>query len=144
MYLKGRTMKTARKINLLSLLVVCCLVVFGCRKKEEPGGGTSTNTGADQSQAISKAKTDAEKMDVEQLRAAALKCKAAAEAKTAEVEGLAQKLIGAMGADDADKRKKLNAQMEELRKSEEALYRQLEVYVNKLKDKGGDVSGLEL
>jgi len=136
-------MKTARKATLLSLLVVCCLVVFGCGKKEEAGGDTSTNTGTDQSQAISKAKTDAEKMDVEQLRAAALECTTAAEAKAAEIGKVAQNLIKALGTDDADKRKELNAQMQKLRKSEEALYEQLKIYVDKLKEKGGDLSGLE-
>ena len=136
-------MKTARKINLLSLLVVCCLVVFGCSKKEEPEGGTSTNTGTGQSQAISEAKAEVEKMDAEQLRAAALECKAAAEAKTAETGKLAQDLIKTLATDNADNRKELNAQMEKLRKSEEALYEQLKIYVAKLKEKGGDLSGLE-
>ncbi len=136
-------MKTARKINLLSLLVVCCLVVFGCSKKEEPEGGTSTNTGTGQSQAISKAKTDAEKMDVGQLRAAAMECQAAVEAKMAEAEKVALGLIQAMGADNEGKRKELSAQMAELKKSEDALAEQLKIYVAKLKEKGGDLSGLE-
>jgi len=137
-------MKAARKTTLLSLLVVCCLVVFGCSKKEDAGGDTSTNTGTDQSESISKAKTEAANMDVEQLRAAALECKAAAKAKTAETEKVAQDLIKALGTDNADKKKELSAQMEKLRKSGEALYEQLKVYVDKLKEKGGDVSGLEL
>jgi len=84
-----------------------------------------------------------DKMDVEQLRAAALKCKADAEAKTAETEKLAQELIKALSTDNADKRKELNAQMEKLRKSEDALYAQLKAYIEKLKEKGGDMSGLE-
>ena len=136
-------MKTARKINLLSLLVVCCLVVFGCSKKDEAGGDTSTNTGTDRSESISKAETDAEKMNVEQLRAAALECKAAAEAKIAEGEKVALSLMQAMGADNEGKRKELNAQMAELKKSEDALAEQLKIYVAKLKEKGGDLSGLE-
>ncbi len=127
---------------MLSLLVVCCLVVFGCSKKDGNGGAAPTNAGTDQSSSVSKAGADADKMDVEQLRAAALKCKADAEAKTAEIEKVAQELIKALGADSADKRKELNTQMETLRKSEEALYEQLKVYVEKLKEKGGDVSGL--
>jgi len=122
-------MKTANGITLLSLLAVCCLVVFGC--------------GTDQSNSVSKTKVDADKMDVEQLRAAALKCKADAEAKTAETEKLAQELIKALSTDNADKRKELNAQMEKLRKSEDALYAQLKAYIEKLKEKGGDMSGLE-
>ena len=126
------------------MLVVCCLVVFGCSKKDGGGAAAPTNAGTDQGNSASKAKTDADKMDVKQLRAAALKCKADAEAKTAETEKLAQELIKALSTDNADKRKELNAQMETLRKSEEALYTQLKVYVEKLKEKGGDMSGLEL
>ncbi len=140
-------MKAARKTTLLSLLVVCCLVVFGCSKKEDAGGDTSTNTGTDQSGSISKAETEAANMDVDQLRAAALECKAAAEAKAAETEKVAQDLIktlGANNADNTDKRQELNAQMQQLKKSEDALCEQLKVYVDKLKEKGGDVSGLEL
>jgi len=137
-------MKTANRITLLSLLVVCCLVVFGCSKKEGGGGASPTNAATDQSNSVSKTKVDADKMDVEQLRAAALKCKADAEAKTAETEKLAQELIKALGTDNADKRKELNTQMEGLRKSEEALHEQLKVYIEKLKEKGGDISGLEL
>jgi hypothetical protein len=135
-------MKTANRITLLSLLVVCCLVVFGCSKKEG-GGASPTNAGTDLSDSTSKTKVDADKMDVEQLRAAALKCKVDAEAKTAETEKLAQELIKALSTDNADKRKELNAQMEKLRKSEDALYAQLKVYIEKLKEKGGDMSGLE-
>lgn len=136
-------MKTAKKTTLLSLLVVCCLVVFGCSKKDEAGGDTSTNTGTNQSESVSKAKTEAANMDAEQLRAAALKCKADAEAKNAETEELAQEIIKALGTDNADKRKELSAKMENLRKSQEALYAQLKIYVDKLKEKGGDLSGLE-
>jgi len=117
-------MKTARKITLLSLLVVCCLVVFGCSKKEGAGGDTST-------------------MDVEQLRAAALECKTAVDAKMAEGEKVALSLMQAMGADNEGKRKELKAQMAELKKSEDALAEQLKIYVAKLKEKGGDMSGLE-
>ena len=136
-------MKTANGITLLSLLAVCCLVVFGCGKKEGNDGASPTNAGTDQSNSVSKTKVDADKMDVEQLRAAALKCKADAEAKTAETEKLAQELIKALSTDNADKRKELNAQMEKLRKSEDALYAQLKAYIEKLKEKGGDMSGLE-
>lgn len=133
-------MKTANWVTLLSLLAVCCLVVFGCDKKE--AGGTAPTTPSQSGSSTAQAKVDADKMDVEQLRAAALKCKADAEAKTSEIEKVAQELIKALGADSADKRKELNTRMEGLRKSEEALYAQLKVYVEKLKEKGGDMSGL--
>ncbi|MBN2269916.1 MAG: hypothetical protein JXN61_04835 [Sedimentisphaerales bacterium] len=137
-------MKTTKRIALLSLLVVCCLVFLGCSKKDGNGGAGPTNAGTDQSNSASKAKTDVEQMDVNQLRAAALKCKADAEAKSAETEKVAQELIKALGAGNADKREELSAQMESLRKSEEALNEQLNVYIEKLKEKGGDVSGLSL
>ncbi|MHC4741132.1 MAG: hypothetical protein ACYS8Z_04440 [Planctomycetota bacterium] len=122
-------MKAAGKITFLSLAVLCCLVVFGCGKED---GGTSTTSG----------KGDAAKMDVEQLRAAALKCKAELEAKMAESEKKAQELIKSLSVDDPEGRKKLNEEMAELSRASEALGKQLEEYVEQIKAKGGDVSDL--
>jgi len=134
-------MRTARKTTLLSLLVVCCLVVFGCSKKEE--AASPADPGTSVSKAAEKAATEAGKMDVKQLRAAVLECKAAVDAKIAEGEKAALSLMQAMGDDNEGKRKELKAQMDELKKSEDALAEQLKIYVAKLKEKGGDLSGLE-
>ncbi len=132
-------MKTARKTTNLSLLVVCCLVVFGCGKKEGAGDDTST-----ENKSASKLEADAGKMDADQLRAAALKCKASIDANIAKSGKMAQDLMKALGADKTDEKTKLTEQIAELEKSTEALVQQLNVYVAKLKEKGGDVSGLDI
>ncbi len=135
-------MKTTRNITLLLLLILCSLTVLGCSEKEEavpPADGS-----IDESKPISKVKAEAEKMDAEQLRATALKYKAAIDAKTVEIEKLATELIKAMGTDKTDEKEKLNAQMTKLNKSVEALAEQFDIYVEKLKEKGGDVSGLDM
>ena len=133
-------MKNVRNITLLSLLIMCCLVVFGCKKDK---AASPAGPGASVSKAVEKAATEAGKMDVKQLRAAALECKAAVDAKMAEGEKAALGLMQAMGADNESKRNQLKTQMAELKKSEDALTEQLKIYVAKLKEKGGDLSGLE-
>lgn len=134
-------MKSARNITLLSLLTLCCLIVLGCSKKDDTA--PPANPGESVSKAAEKVATDAEKMDVKQLRTAALECRAAIETKMAETDKLAQGLIKSLTTNDSDKKNELNAQMKELSKSQEALVKQLEIYVAKLKEKGGDLSGLE-
>ena len=136
-------MKTVKSTTLLCLLVLCSLIVVGCSEKKETVVGTDLKT--DENKAISQVKAEAEKMDAGQLRAAALKCKEAIEAKSAEVDKLAKELMQNMVADKSgDKVKDLNARMSTLNKSTEALAEQFQVYYDKLKAKGGDLSGLDL
>jgi len=136
-------MKTVKSTTLLCLLVLCSLIVVGCSEKKETVVGTDLKT--DENKAISQVKAEAEKMDAGQLRAAALKCKEAVEAKSAEVDKLAKELMQNMVADKSgDKVKDLNARMSTLNKSTEALAEQFQVYYDKLKAKGGDLSGLDL
>ena len=136
-------MKTVKSTTLLCLLVLCSLIVVGCSEKKETVVGTDLKT--DENKAISQVKAEAEKMDAGQLRAAALKCKEAVEAKSAEVDKLAKELMQNMVADKSgDKVKDLNARMSTLNKSTEALAERFQVYYDKLKAKGGDLSGLDL
>jgi len=136
-------MKTVKSTTLLCLLVLCSLIVVGCSEKKEAVVPTDKKT--DENKAISQVKAEAEKMDAGQLRAAALKCKEAVEAKSAEVDKLAKELMQNMVADKSgDKLKDLNARMSALNKSAEALAEQFQVYYDKLKAKGGDLSGLDL
>jgi hypothetical protein len=136
-------MKAVKSITLLCLLVLCSLAIAGCSHKKETVVPTDQKT--DENKAISQVKAEAEKMDAGQLRAAALKCKEAVEAKSAEVDKLAKELMQNMVADKSgDKVKNLNARMSTLNKSTEALAEQFQVYYDKLKAKGGDLSGLDL
>jgi hypothetical protein len=65
-------------------------------------------------------------------------------AKIAESDEKAQELIKSLGGDKPEGRAKLSEEMAELNKAAEALGVQLEAYIAQLKEKGGDVSGLEL
>ena len=136
-------MKAVKSTTLFCLLVLCSLAVVGCSEKKETVVPTDQKT--DENKAVSQVKAEAEKMDAAQLRAAALKCKEAVEAKSAEVDKLAKELMQTMVADKSgDKVKDLNARMSELNKSAEALAEQFQVYYDKLKAKGGDLSGLDI
>lgn len=134
-------MKNVRNVTLLSLLALCCLIVFGCSKKDE--AASPADPGKSVSKAAETAATEAEKMDVKQLRAAALECRAAIVANTVKSDKLAQDLVKTLTANDTGKKEELSAQMAKLQKSEEALADQLRMYIAKLKEKGGDLSGLE-
>jgi hypothetical protein len=136
-------MKAVKSTTLLCLLVLCSLAIAGCSHKKETVVGTDLKI--DENKPISEVKAEAEKMDAGQLRAAALKYKEAVEAKSAEVDKLAKELMQNMIADKSgDKVKDLNARMSALNKSTGALAERFQVYYDKLKEKGGDLSGLDL
>ena len=126
-------MKTVRKITLWCVLVVCLSALWGCGKK------------ADESRPISEVKAEAEKLDVEKLRSMAMKYKDAIMAKKGEVEKFTGELkdipLTKMLGEEA---KQLKGEIDTLNKSISALKERFEVYYDKLKEKGGDLSGLEL
>jgi chromosome segregation ATPase len=124
-------MKIVRNTILCCLLALCPFAILGCGKK------------ADEDKPLSEAKAEAEKMDADALRAMAMAYKEAIEAKKAEVEKLAAKLkdipvTEMLGAEA----KELKADIENLNKSISALKERFEVYYQKLKAEGGDLSGL--
>jgi hypothetical protein len=117
----------------LAVLMAALLTVCGCGKK------------ADATKPIPEVKAEAEKMDTTQLRSMAMTYKDAIVAKMDEVksEGLKLKEIPVtemMG----DKAKQLKAQIDELDKTVTALKERLQVYIDELKKKGGDISGLQI
>ena len=125
-------MKEARNI-LCCALVLCSLVLLGCGKK------------ADESKPISDVKAEAEQMDVGELRAMAMKYKDAIVAKGPEIKKLADQLkeipVAKMMGEDA---KELQAEMKALSESVSALNERFQVYYDKLKEKGGDLSDLQM
>ena len=115
------------------LLLLCSLVLAGCSQK------------ADESKPIGEVKAEAEKMDTAQLKAAAMKYKEAIMAKKDDMENVASKLEDIPVTEMlGDKAKEINAQIENIGKSVSALQERFEVYYNKLKEKGGDTSGLDI
>ena len=126
-------MKTVRNAAFYFLLVVCSLVLVGCGKK------------ADETKPLSEVRAEAEKMDTAQLKSRAMQYKNAILAKSGEVDKIAAELkkipVTELLGNEA---KELKSEIENLNKSVSALKSRFEVYYNKLKEKGGDLSGLEI
>jgi len=124
-------MKTAGNVT-FCLLVVFSLALVGCGKK------------ADETKPLNEVKAEAEKMSVDKLRSMAMTYKDALMAKKGEVEKVAGELknipVAKMLGDEA---KELKTEIEALNKSVSALKERFQVYYDKLKEKGGDLSGLE-
>jgi len=126
-------MKTVRDVTFYFLLVLCSLVLLGCGKK------------ADEDKPLSEVRTEAEQMSVEKLRSMAMKYKEAIVAKSGELEKVMGELKDIPIAEKlGTEAKELTTEIENLSKSVSALKERFEVYYQKLKDKGGDLSGLEI
>jgi hypothetical protein len=131
----GKGVKMNNIIFRASLVVVMAalLTVCGCGKK------------ADTSKPIPEVKAEAEKMDVAQLRDMAMQYKDAIAAKADEIKNEGLKLrelpISEM---TGDKAKAINATVDELKKTVDALKERFQIYLDELKKKGGDISGLQL
>jgi len=84
-------------------------------------------------------------MDASQLRSMAESYKQAILAKKPEIDKMMEKLkqipVDKIMSDEA---KGIREQMDTLNKSIAALKERLNIYINKLKEKGGDISGLEI
>ncbi len=126
-------MTIVKKLALCFLFGVVLLALSGCGKK------------ADENKPISEVKAEAEKMAAAKLRKMALAYKDAITDKKAEVEEVAAELkeipvTKMLGAEA----KELKAEVDQLNKSLSALKERFNVYYDKLKEKGGDVSGLQI
>jgi len=105
----------------------------GCRKK------------ADETKPMGEVKAEAEKMSIDELRDMALKYKEAILAKQSEIDKVMAQLkeipiTKALG----EEAKGLKADIENLTKSVKALKERFEIYYNKIKEQGGDVSDLKI
>ncbi len=126
-------MNTLTRVVLCIAIASCVLGLAGCGKK------------ADESKPIADVQAEAAKMDVAQLKAKAMEYKDALVAKTAEIEKVAAKLTAIPVTEQlGTEAKSLKADIENLNKSVAALTERFQVYYNKLKEMGGDVSGLEI
>lgn len=126
-------MKNTKIVIFFCLSAVSMLVLYGCGKK------------ADENKPISQVKTEAEKMSTSQLRSMATKYKDAIMAKKGDAEKLADKLkdvpVTKILGEEA---KSLKVEIDDLTKSVSALKERFEIYYQKLKEKGGNLAGLEL
>jgi len=160
-------MNSVLRIGLCVLIAGCLLSFAGCKKKAEPttpkapAATAATKPAADVKTEATKTTTEqpktaaietipvadvqaeAAKMTVEQLKAKAMEYKNLIVAKKATLETLAAKLKGIplteqMGAEA----KGLQTDIATLNKSVAALTERFQVYYNKLKEMGVDLSGL--
>jgi len=126
-------MNITKNTILCCLLVSFSLVLCGCGKK------------ADENKPIGEVKAEAEKMSVEKLRSMAMTYKDTIMAKKGEVEKFAGTLkdipLTKMMGDEA---KELKADIDALNRSISALRERFGIYYEKLKEKGGDLSGLKI
>jgi len=125
-------MKKVKGTAFYLLLLLCSLVLPGCSQKAD-----------DENKSIDEIKAEAEKMDTAQLRAVAMKYKDAIMVKTGEIDKLVARLKGIAASDKlGDEAKKLKAEIKRVTESQSALGERFVIYYNKLKEKGGDTSGL--
>ena len=126
-------MNTLTRIGLCIMIAGCLLGFAGCGKK------------ADENKPIADVQAEAAKMNVEQLKAKAMEYKEALVAKKAEIEKVAAKLKEIPITEQlGTEAKSLQADIANLNKSVTALTERFQVYYNKLKEMGGDISGLEI
>ena len=126
-------MKTV-KFGLFLLLAGCIIGFSGCGKKA-----------ADTEKPIADVQTEANQMDVEQLKAKALEYKDAIMAKKGEIEKVAAKLKEIPITEQlGEEAKGLQTEISNLNNVISALSERFQIYFSKLQEKGGDVSGLEL
>jgi len=148
-------MKPATTLPRAFLLLICAPLIAGCAKKEP--AETSGPKQLDTTRPLSEVRAEAEKMDAAQLRALALEYSQAFKAKTAEGEKLAAELIKLAMTDAAAEKteaindkvaaEKTNAikdKVAAVNAEANALGERLKIYLETLKAKGGDTSGLEM
>jgi hypothetical protein len=159
------------KIIVLCLMLILSLMfsVYGCKKKDQPTETTQETTTtteaittqiaekteeikqvtetlkADVNTSISEIKAELDKLSVDQLRQTALQYQQLIQAKSAEVETVTAKIKNmsitqAMG----DEMKTLQTDIDGLNTSLKALKDRFQLYYDKLKEKGGDLSGFAL
>lgn len=156
-------MRLERNVIVCCLLAFSLLVVAGCGKKtdeDKPASPARAETVeaeklASEAQAeaetvdiekpVSEVQAEAETMSVENLKATALKYKEAILAKQGTVAELAAKIkeipVGEALGQEAQS---LKTDLKEVESALAALKERFQVYYDTLKEKGGDLSGLEL
>ena len=121
-------------------LLVCMLLFPGCSKKSG-----SVPKDVDENKPIAEIKAEAEKLDVEQLRAIAKKYKDALLARQDDIKRMTDSLAKIPLTEKLGKEAQaLTADIDSLMKSVNALSERFQVYYDKIKAKGGELKDLEL
>lgn len=128
-------MKIVKNATLWSLLIFLSLADFGCSKKdeeEEPAAKPSFYV---------EVKAEAEQKEPDALRAEVMKYKEEITTKKLELEQLRTKLQTVPFEEILEKDAK---RLEELNRSISTLKKRYDIYLQELRKKGGDTSGLEI
>jgi predicted nucleic acid-binding Zn-ribbon protein len=128
-------MKILKNATLWSLLILISLADTGCSKKEE-----EEKHPAEPSFYV-KVKTEAEQKEPDALRAEVMKYKEEITAKKLEIEQLKTKLQTVPFEEILEEDAK---RLEELNGSISALKKRYDIYLQELREQGGDTSGLEI
>ena len=130
-------MKIVRNVTLCSLLVLCSLAISGC--------GDQGSQEADPTRPIGEVQAEAEKMSAGALRTMAMKYKEAIVEKKGYIEQVTAKFkeipVAQMRSEEA---MDLKSDLKNLERSITALKERFDVYYEKLKSAGGDLSGLQI
>ena len=117
--------------SVLLMLFAVIMLFAGCSKK------------ADENKPLSEVEAEAEKMSVAKLKSMAMEYKDAISAKKDEIEKVTGELKNIPIAEKlGNEAKQLTAEVENLTKSVSALNERFQIYYQKLKENGGDLSGL--
>lgn len=131
-YNGGSKMKMFKTISLICLIVVMVLSLTGCGKK------------SDSEKTAEEVQADVEKMSVEQLREKALEYKEAIIAKKDEMAKIHDKLKDVPPNKLAEEMRAMKADVDKINDAIESLTEKYKIYYNKLREKGGDLSDLEI
>lgn len=108
-------------------------------------GSTGCSKSADEKKPVADVRTEAKSMDANDLRDTAMVYKKAILAKEEDAKKLGEKLKGMSISDALGKEAEaLKKEASELSKSVSALTERFNIYLEELKSKNGDLSGLEL
>lgn len=122
-----------RNVTIYCLVCLLILSMAGCGKK------------ADENKPIGEVKAEADKMSIDELQDMALKYKEAILAKQSEIDKvMAQFKKIPITKALSEEAKGLKGEIDNLMKSTNALKERFEIYYNKVKEKGGDLSGLKI
>ncbi|MEE9369933.1 MAG: hypothetical protein V3W45_00550 [Sedimentisphaerales bacterium] len=122
-----------RNVTIYCLVCLLMLSLVGCGKK------------ADENKPIGEVKAEADKMSIDELRDIALKYKDAISAKQSEINKVVTQLKKiAITKALSEEAKGLTGEINNLTKSTKALKERFQIYYNKVKEKGGDVSDLKI
>jgi hypothetical protein len=142
-------MKMRTCLTLSCLIAVSALAMVGCAKKDKvPPAQTaapaaSVSATADVQKPLADVQAQAQTMSVADLRSTAVQYQQALTAQQGDLQKVLTQakeipLTDALG----EKAKTLKTQAQKIESSVKALTERFQVYYNKLKEKGGDLSGL--